>query len=37
MGVLKVRKQALAAGMLGASAGTALALTEADPDLLFAG
>jgi SNF2 family DNA or RNA helicase len=32
---LKARKQALAAGILGASAGTALALTEADLDLLF--
>ena len=35
MEVLKARKQALAAGMLGASASTALALTEADLDLLF--
>jgi hypothetical protein len=32
---LAAKKQALAAGMLGANAGTALALTDADLDLLL--
>ena len=36
METLKQRKQALAAGILGASTGPALALTEGDLDMLFA-
>ena len=36
MEALKQRKQALADGVLGASAGTAMALTEGDLDMLFA-
>jgi SNF2 family DNA or RNA helicase len=36
MEVLKQRKQALAVGILGGTAGAALGLTEGDLDLLFA-
>jgi hypothetical protein len=36
MEILKERKQALAAGILGASAGKALTMTEGDLDMLFA-
>jgi SNF2 family DNA or RNA helicase len=36
MEILKERKQALAAGILGAGAGKALTITEGDLDMLFA-
>jgi len=36
MEILKERKQALAAGIFGASAGKELAITEGDLDMLFA-